>query len=126
MNFMGKLFGPGKAGGGAGMADSSQDHSLHLMHLRKLFGEFRHPPPGTSQKELEDRLYNMLPLFCKVNQSVLYCITYLLSTSQVPIAPLCIMYMNHSMSHNSQLFLHIYHILYPIAECCRLTHSSTD
>ena len=44
-----------------------QDNALGLMHLRKLFGEFRHPPAGASQKELEDKLYNMLPLFCKVN-----------------------------------------------------------
>ena len=53
--------------GGADSLQQSQDNTLGLMHLRKLFGEFRHPLPGASQKELEDKLYNMLPLFCKVN-----------------------------------------------------------
>jgi len=43
-----------------------QDNTLGLMHLRKLFAEFKHPSASASQKELEDKLYNMLPLFCKV------------------------------------------------------------
>ena len=47
-------------------AQHVQDNNLGLMHLRKLFTEFRSPPPGVSQKELRDKLYNMLPLFCKV------------------------------------------------------------
>lgn len=68
MNFMGKIFGPGKAGQAAVEKDGTthQDNSLSLMHLRKLFSEFRHPSTGTPQKDLEDKLYNMLPLFCKV------------------------------------------------------------
>lgn len=42
------------------------DTTLGLMHLRKLFAEFRHPSSKVTQKEQEDKLYNMLPLFCKV------------------------------------------------------------
>ena len=49
-------------------AANNQDNALGLMHLRKLFSEFRQPASaGAGQHELEDRLYNMLPLFCKVN-----------------------------------------------------------
>ncbi|KAK7508020.1 hypothetical protein BaRGS_00000985, partial [Batillaria attramentaria] len=44
----------------------SPDTTLGLMHLRKLFAEFRHPSNKVTQKEQEDKLYNMLPLFCKV------------------------------------------------------------
>jgi len=54
---------PGSPGGGGGGA---QDNSLGLMHLRKLFAELKQPAPGTTQAELENMLYNMLPLFCKV------------------------------------------------------------
>ena len=61
MNFVRKIVGPGRPG-----LDSGQDNTLGLMHLRKLFADFRQPPPGTTQQELEDKLYNMLPLFCKV------------------------------------------------------------
>ncbi|XP_070185825.1 WD repeat and FYVE domain-containing protein 3-like isoform X2 [Littorina saxatilis] len=45
---------------------ASADTTLGLMHLRKLFAEFRHPTTKVSQKDQEDKLYNMLPLFCKV------------------------------------------------------------
>lgn len=48
-------------------AAAPQDNTLGLMHLRKLFADFRHPATNASQKELEDKLYNMLPLFYKVN-----------------------------------------------------------
>ncbi|KAK3103345.1 hypothetical protein FSP39_018631 [Pinctada imbricata] len=47
-------------------AHKSQDHSLGLTHLRKLFAEFRHPSRRATQEEQEDKLYNMIPLFCKV------------------------------------------------------------
>ena len=42
-----------------------QDNTLGLMHLRKLFADFRQTQNAT-QKELEEKLYCMLPLFCKV------------------------------------------------------------
>ena len=48
-------------------AQKPQDNALGLMHLRKLFAEFRHPSPTSTQKDQEDKLYNMLPLFCKVS-----------------------------------------------------------
>jgi hypothetical protein len=64
MNLMRKIVGHG--GAGASSDDTPPDNTLGLMHLRKLFTDFRHPGAGTSQRELEDKLYNMLPLFCKV------------------------------------------------------------
>ena len=83
---MGKIFGPGRPASGGGVPggeaagqdnEASQDNSLGLMHLRKLFGEFRHPPANTPQKQLEQRLYSMLPLFCKVGIStILYLMTW--------------------------------------------------
>lgn len=45
----------------------SQDNTLGLMHLRKLFSELKSPSTGSTQKDLENTLYNMLPLFCKVS-----------------------------------------------------------
>ncbi|XP_059163899.1 WD repeat and FYVE domain-containing protein 3-like isoform X2 [Physella acuta] len=47
-------------------SQSSQDSNLGLMHLRKLFTEFRHPQLKPSQKNQEEKLYSMLPLFIKV------------------------------------------------------------
>lgn len=60
MNFMKKVIGQGASLG-------SPDLALGLTHLQKLFTDFRQPPPGSSRKHLEDKLYNMLPLFCKVS-----------------------------------------------------------
>lgn len=45
---------PGNSGG-----NSAHSISLGLMHLRKLFGDYVHSPS-------DDKIYNMLPLFCKV------------------------------------------------------------
>ena len=85
MNLMRKLIGSGgvSAGGRSSAAAAAMlydgsasvppggsgqtDYTLGLMHLRKLFTELKCPPSGTSQKELENMLYNMLPLFCKVS-----------------------------------------------------------
>lgn len=39
---------------------------LGLMHLKKLFSEYTHPPHPLTDAEKDDKLYNMLPLFCKV------------------------------------------------------------
>ena len=84
MNLMRKLIGSGsnaassRSGGGmlyeaANAASSSPnsgasqaDYTLGLMHLRKLFGELKSQGTSNNQKELENMLYNMLPLFCKV------------------------------------------------------------
>ncbi|GBP47766.1 WD repeat and FYVE domain-containing protein 3 [Eumeta japonica] len=49
--------------GGSGSASHVQ---LGLMHLKKLFAEYTHPPSPLSDAEKDDKLYNMLPLFCKV------------------------------------------------------------
>ena len=48
-------------------ANSNPQHTaLGLMHLKKLFSEYTHPAHPLSEKERDDKLYNMLPLFCKV------------------------------------------------------------
>ncbi|XP_076455501.1 WD repeat and FYVE domain-containing protein 3-like isoform X2 [Babylonia areolata] len=67
MSFMKKML-PSRMG----QSDSQQGHgtssdtTLGLTHLRKLFVEFRQPTSKVTQKDQEDKLYNMLPLFCKV------------------------------------------------------------
>lgn len=71
MNIMRKLWVSGGGGGGGGSSGSSgspaanggQSISLGLMHLRKLFGEWAHAPS-------DDKIYNMLPLFCKVRSRI--------------------------------------------------------
>ncbi|XP_071507653.1 WD repeat and FYVE domain-containing protein 3-like [Diadema antillarum] len=45
---------------------NTQDSALGLMHLRKLYVELCCTAQPLSQKEQEDKLYMMLPLFCKV------------------------------------------------------------
>ncbi|RZF45662.1 hypothetical protein LSTR_LSTR010613 [Laodelphax striatellus] len=69
MNLVRKL----RKGGGANNAlsqdeaNSNPQHTaLGLMHLKKLFSEYCHPSHPLSEKEKDDKLYNMLPLFCKV------------------------------------------------------------
>ncbi|XP_073985786.1 WD repeat and FYVE domain containing 3 bchs [Rhodnius prolixus] len=68
MNIMRKL----RGGGGAvntsvpDEAGTAQHAALGLMHLKKLFSEYTHPAQNLSDKERDDKLYNMLPLFCKV------------------------------------------------------------
>ncbi|XP_047001362.1 WD repeat and FYVE domain-containing protein 3 [Schistocerca americana] len=48
-------------------ANSNPQHTaLGLMHLKKLFSEYTHPSHPLTEKERDDKLYNMLPLFCKV------------------------------------------------------------
>ena len=64
MSFVKKML--GQRGIGDGQAVQSQDNSLGLMHLRKLFTEFRHPTVKSTQKNQEEKLYSMLPLFMKV------------------------------------------------------------
>ena len=49
-------------------AQAAQKHlALGLMHLKKLFSEYSYPNHPLSEPEKEDKLYNMLPLFCKVS-----------------------------------------------------------
>jgi hypothetical protein len=64
MNIVNRLRGHTQSA--AEKAHGSADVSLGLTHLRKLFADFRSPPPNCTQKMLEDKLYNMLPLFCRV------------------------------------------------------------
>jgi hypothetical protein len=45
----------------------NQDTQLTLAHLRKVFYEYLHPKNELSQSEKDDKLYNILPLFIKVN-----------------------------------------------------------
>lgn len=69
MNIMRKLRGSGASAAAAAQdeANSNPQHTaLGLMHLKKLFSEYTHPPHPLSDKERDDKLYNMLPLFCKV------------------------------------------------------------
>lgn len=47
---------------------SPQDNALGLMHLRRLFSELCHPPRHMTQKEQEEKLYMMLPVFNRVSQ----------------------------------------------------------
>ena len=49
-----------------------QHLALGLMHLKKVFSEDSIPPHPLSELEKEDKLYNMLPLFCKVSDVRLY------------------------------------------------------
>jgi len=79
MNIMRKLRGGTSVGGmgssGTGSLDdcaggtNPQHTALGLMHLKKLFSEYTHPPHPLSDAERDDKLYNMLPLFCKVKHS---------------------------------------------------------
>ncbi|KAL0595958.1 WD repeat and FYVE domain-containing protein 3 [Plecturocebus cupreus] len=49
---------------------SPQDNALGLMHLRRLFTELCHPPRHMTQKEQEEKLYMMLPVFNRVSPGV--------------------------------------------------------
>lgn len=68
MNYMKKLLG----GGGAGpppLANQDPQDALGLTHLNKLYGELAEPSEPLTQAEQQLKLYNMLPLFCKVFHS---------------------------------------------------------
>ncbi len=51
---------------------SPQDNALGLMHLRRLFSELCHPPRHMTQKEQEEKLYMMLPVFNRVRERWLF------------------------------------------------------
>ena len=75
MNIMKKWWGTGGGGVRFSMLDdegeennqaAEQHLALGLMHLKKLFSEFSYPQNPLSDVEKEEKLYMMLPLFCKV------------------------------------------------------------
>lgn len=82
MNIVRKLRGAGAGSIGSsaasGTGESTGDNGpgahtqLGLMHLKKLFSEYTHPPHPFTDAEKDDKLYNMLPLFCKVCYNNLY------------------------------------------------------
>ncbi|KAL7045561.1 hypothetical protein ACKWTF_002261 [Chironomus riparius] len=47
-------------------ANDGSQNQLGLMHLKKLFNELTHPKEPLSEQDRDNKLYNMLPLFCKV------------------------------------------------------------
>lgn len=57
---------------------SPQDNALGLMHLRRLFTELCHPPRHMTQKEQEEKLYMMLPVFNRVSPALLLLLGLLL------------------------------------------------
>ncbi|CAG4985996.1 unnamed protein product [Colias eurytheme] len=66
MNLMRKLRGA-SASTSAEPTEAATSHvQLGLMHLKKLFAEYTHPAQPLTESEKDDKLYNMLPLFCKV------------------------------------------------------------
>ncbi|CAH2076588.1 unnamed protein product, partial [Iphiclides podalirius] len=67
MNLMRKLRGASASTSSDSESSNSSSHvQLGLMHLKKLFAEYTHPSQPLSESEKDDKLYNMLPLFCKV------------------------------------------------------------
>ncbi|KAG6445369.1 hypothetical protein O3G_MSEX003892 [Manduca sexta] len=67
MNLMRKLRGATSSASSENVEGSNSSHvQLGLMHLKKLFAEYTHPPQPLTDAEKDDKLYNMLPLFCKV------------------------------------------------------------
>ena len=76
MNIMKKWLGSGGSmEGSMETSPASEQHlALGMMHLKKLFSEFSYPTVPLSEVEKEDKLYAMLPLFCKVSICVCACI----------------------------------------------------
>lgn len=69
MNIMRKLR-SGTVSGGEPPTEVPPDSphtQLGLMHLKKLFNEYTHPKEPFTESERDFKLYNMLPLFCKVS-----------------------------------------------------------
>ena len=60
--------GPGGGGGGRGEVYQPEQELLGLNHLKKLYSEYC--GPQLSSGEREAKLYAMLPLFCKIFNSV--------------------------------------------------------
>ena len=82
MNIMRKFLGgaanggqpPDGSNGGSGAEPAAayrpEQELLGLNHLRKLYNEYSQPGHPLSTPEREGRLYAMLPLFCKIFNSV--------------------------------------------------------
>ena len=82
MNIMRKFLGgaanggqpPDGSNGGSGAEPAAayrpEQELLGLNHLRKLYTEYSQPGHPLSTPEREGRLYAMLPLFCKIFNSV--------------------------------------------------------
>jgi WD repeat and FYVE domain-containing protein 3 len=60
--------GTGSTGEASNETGDPSHTQLGLMHLRKLFNEYTHPKEPLNEIDREYKLYNMLPLFCKVSQ----------------------------------------------------------
>lgn len=71
MNLVRKLRGSGNQSSNNSDDPSSnpQHTALGLNHLKKLFSEYIHPSQPLTDQEKDDKLYNMLPLFCKVSST---------------------------------------------------------
>lgn len=65
MNIMRKMRGDRTSSNITEGSDGSQNQ-LGLMHLKKLFNELTHPKEPLSEQDRDSKLYNMLPLFCKI------------------------------------------------------------
>ena len=77
MNIMRKFLGgssggqpPGGVGGGKLETYQPEQELLGLNHLKKLYSEYSSPGHPLSSAEKEAKLYAMLPLFCKIFNSV--------------------------------------------------------
>ena len=79
MNIMRKFLGgstgaqpPGMNGAGsrAGSSYKPEQELLGLNHLKKLYIEYSNPSHPLTESEREEKLYTMLPLFCKIFNSV--------------------------------------------------------
>lgn len=66
MNIMRKIRGGRNSPSNNENPDGSSQNQLGLMHLKKLFNELTHPKEPLSESDRDSKLYNMLPLFCKV------------------------------------------------------------
>ena len=58
----------GGAGGGRGEVYHPEQELLGLNHLKKMYSEYCSPQLASGEREA--RLYAMLPLFCKIFNSV--------------------------------------------------------
>ena len=58
--------GAGRSGSNQSSTSTKKQHDLSLSHLQRLFHDYQNPSHPLSDSEKEDKLYMMLPLFCKV------------------------------------------------------------
>ena len=78
MSFMRKVLSTRTAfSGDDHIGQTSSDTTLGLTHLKKLFNDFLHPSTKVNKMEQEGKLYNILPLFCKVNILLIFVFLYI-------------------------------------------------